>query len=170
MNKIEIEKLYEKRVYAYFIDMFVVFLVFIPLLLDLLQKSNLTKFFLIVILYYIFIPILTKGRTLGLYIMNLKIVFLEEKNTLNKVYLLFFRSLYSILTLYIFRVFTFSNMNNLGQLNFDERFNIAIINKEDKLKNEEEITTYYLVNFNPFYFLKIFGVLIIFGIVKNLLN
>ncbi len=169
MNELELNKLFEKRVFAYYIDL-VIYLVLFTQVVEYMPYSIYSTLYipLVYFIYFDTITIITKGQTIGLFLMKIKIVHLTKRNFIEKIFYSSLRHIYSTLAFYAFRIFLFPKMNNIGQLKFDERFNMTIV-PNDKNIDVEKSKTYFNVHAHPLKIIKLFFLLLlVFIIVVNL--
>ncbi len=147
MNELELNQLFEKRVFAYYIDLIIYFVLFTQVI----EYTPYSKFDtlyipLIYFIYFDIITIITKGQTIGLFLMKIKIVHLKKRNFIEKIFYSSLRHIYSVLVFYAVRIFFFPKMSNIGQLKFDEKFNMTIVPNDknidvDKSKNNSQKNT-----------------------------
>ena len=166
MNKYQVNNLFQKRIFAFFVDFAIVFIIS-PLFLTNIGSSILSLLFnisIIILIYYVFIPLLTNGRTIGLFLFKIKLIHLREKTYFKKLNSYFFRIISSLATFYIFRIFLTNKINNNGQLKFDEKYQITIANNNFK-KNEN--IYYFDVNFDIINFVKLFFIILFMNIVYS---
>jgi len=169
MNELELNKLFEKRVFAYYIDL-VIYLVLFTQVIENLPYSEYSTLYipLTYFIYFDVITVITKGQTLGLFLMKIKIVHLKKRNFIKKVFHSSLRHIYSVLAFYAFRIFLFPRMNNIGQLRFDERFHMTIV-PNNKDIDVDKSKVYFNVNVHPLRLFKVFFLLfLVFILVANL--
>lgn len=94
---------------------------------------------------------------------KIRIIFLNDVNFFQKMVFLIIRTLYAFFTFYLFRMFMFTTMNNLGQLNFDKKFNMTVFNVINNLNTELPIKN-FRVSLNPLSFMKKFILIAILGV------
>ena len=168
MDKCQINDLFQKRIFAFFVDLVIIFIIS-PLFLTNIGSSILSLLFnisIIILIYYVVIPLSTNGRTIGLFLFKIKLIHLREKTYFEKLNSYFLRIVSSLITFYIFKIFLTNKINNNGQLKFDEKYQITIANNNFK-KNEN--IYYFDVNFDIINFLKLFFIILFINIVYNVL-
>jgi hypothetical protein len=169
-----LNSLFIKRVYVTTIDVifFLILLVYdTKIIFNLPMELILILDFLCVyLIYYCAIPIFNKGQTIGGMIFGLKIVFLEEYSIFEKIKILLLRTIYAIFTFYPYRLLHTPKMNNIGQLYFDEKFNISIISKAEDIKSVKKTNYEYVALPTSFFFKIIFSMFIVMLIVDILAN
>jgi len=133
MNKERLNSLFNKRIYSSALDyviwqictIVVVDITIVNLGFNILIGILLGNLLTITIYYGVF-PSATNGFTIGSFIFRLKITHLNEKTFLEKIRTNTLKVLYACITFYPLRVLWHMKINSLGQLYFDQKFDMTI--------------------------------------------
>jgi len=133
MNKVRLNSLFNRRIYASAVDYVVWQILTIVvvdtmivnlefnILLGILLGSLLT-----ITLCYGVLPSVSNGFTIGSFLFRLRILHLNEKSIFKKIGTNTLKVIYASITFYPAKILWHMKINSLGQLYFDEKFNMTI--------------------------------------------
>ena len=142
MNEEKLRKIMVKRFFSGLINFFLFFIFYFILgevlifySFNIVMEFNNYFFLINVFIYFIMVPIITKGYTLGSALFGIRMVNIDGSKIYNP-FLLALRTLISIFLAVYTVIFTHVKINSSGQLFYDKLFNTTMVDNKVNLKIE----------------------------------